>query len=341
MRNGKVFKLLLFIFSLFSFANLGVYAVPPLSLVEGKDIEVVVTQEEREASIIGVSEIKTFGGSSSAKCRLKSNNEVKFFKSAESFDRSYKNNIATLQLYSLFGNGDLIAKSEFCDVTCKDGDIVHGILMDHALGQDYMSFIADVDQLFDKFQNPIPIKVDKHVQQKYYNLIWLDLLALQEDRQLSNMFFEYTIAGNNIYFTNIQGIDNDNAFYIYNSEKRFNKLFYQTPDGLVTEQTPILPVFKYIDADLYKKFMTISEEEIASSISSLLSLQQVEETLDRFRILKKYLLTNKDLKIITKEAWNEETLEALSRSHGNKRYLGGLLSYSNMKEQSQLQCNPN
>lgn len=339
MKNRNISKLLLFIFNLFNLVKIGTYAIPPLTLVEGTDIEAIVTEEERENYDIGVSEIKTFGGSKPAKCRLKSNNEVKFFKSAESFDRSYKNNIATLQLYSLFGNGDLIAKSEFCDVTCKDGDIVHGILMDHALGQDYMSFIADVDQLFDKFQNPIPIKVDKHVQQKYYNLIWLDLLALQEDRQLSNMFFEYTIAGNNIYFTNIQGIDNDNAFDIYNSEKRFNKLFYKSQDGLVTKQTPFLLAFKYIDADLYKKFMTISEEEIASSISSLLSLQQVEETLDRFRILKKYLLTNKDLKIITKEAWNEETLEALKDSHGNKRYLGGLLSNWNMKEHSQIQCN--
>lgn len=198
-----------------------------------------------------------------------------------------------------------------------------------------------MEQLFDKSQNPVPIKVDKHVQQKYYNLIWLDLLALQEDRQFDNMFFEYTIAGNNIYFTNIQGIDNDNAFYICDSEKRFNKLFYKSQDGLVTEQTPPLPVFKYIDADLYEKFMTIREEEIAGSISSILTPAQVEETIDRFRRLKNYLLTNKDIKIITEEGWNEETLEALSRSHGNKRYLGGLLFNWDMKDHSQLQCNEN
>ncbi len=341
MKNRNISKLLLFIFSLFSLANIGTYAIPPLTLVEGTDIEAIVTEEERENYDIGVSEIKSFGNSGAAKCRVKSNNEVKFFKSAEHFDRSYKNNIVTLQLYSLFGNGDLIARSEFCDITCKDGDIVHGILMDHALGQDYLDLIYAVKKLYKKAKRPIPIKVDKHVQQKYYNLIWLDLLALQYDRQLINMFFEYIIAGNNIYFTNIQGIDNDNAFYLYDSKKRFNELFYGLQDGLVTEQTPFLPVFKYIDADLYKKFMTISEEEIASSTSSILTPAQVEETIDRFRMLKNYLLTNKDIKIITEEGWNEETLEALSRSHVDKRYLEGLLSYSNMRKKSQLQCNPN
>lgn len=341
MKNRNISKLLLFIFSLFSLVKIGTYAIPPLTLVEGTDIEAIVTEEERENYDIGVSEIKCFSSFEAVKCRLKSNNEVKFFKSAESFDRSYKNNIVTLQLYSLFGNGDLIARSEFCDITCKDGNIVHGILMDLALGRDYMSFISDVEQLYKEAKRHVLIKVDKHVQQKYYNLIWLDLLALQEDRQLSNMFFEYTIAGNNIYFTNIQGIDNDNAFYLYDSKKRFNKLFYGLLDGLATERTSPLLVFKYIDADLYEKFMTIREEEIADSISEILTPAQVEETIDRFRMLKNYLLTNKDIKIITEEGWNEETLEALKASHGNKRYLGGLLSYSNVREQSQLQCNPN
>lgn len=77
--------------------------------------------------------------------------------------------------------------------------------------------------------------------------------------------------------------------------------------------------------------MTISEKN-ADSISSILNTTQVEETIARFRILKSYLLTNKDIKIIIPEAWNEETLEALKRSRGNKRYFGGLLLYGIMDQ---------
>ena len=78
--------------------------------------------------------------------------------------------------------------------------------------------------------------------------------------------------------------------------------------------------------------MTIREEEIADSISDILNTTQVEETITRFRTLKGYLLANKDIKIITPEAWDEETLEALKRSHGNKRYFGGLLLYDIMDQ---------
>lgn len=192
----------------------------------------------------------------------------------------------------MFGNGDLIAKSEFCDILCKDGEVVHGILMDHALGKDYIDLISAVRELHVISQKTVPVEVAKRVQQKYYNLIWLDLLALQNDRQLCNMFFEYTITGDSIHLIDIQGIDNDNTFGSFDSTNKFNQLFY----GFSTERTTPLPVFEYIDADLYKSFMTVREEEIADSINDILNTTQVEETIARFRTLKGYLLANKDIK---------------------------------------------
>ena len=326
MKNRNIFKLVLFILSIFSFTEIDVYAIPPISLIEGKNVEAIVTEDECERDDIGIPEIKCFSSSEAIPCKV--NGEIKFFKAYEEVGKSYKNNVATLQLYSLFGNGDLIAKSEFCDILCKDGEMVHGILMDHALGKDYIDLISAVRELHDRSQKTVPVEVAKRVQQKYYNLIWLDLLALQNDRQLCNMFFEYTITGKNIHLIDIQGIDNDNAFSSFDSKNNFNKLFY----GSSIEQTAPLPVFEYIDADLYKRFMTISEKEIADSISGILNIAQVEETIARFRTLQGYLLANKDIKIITPKAWNEETLEVLKRSHDNKRYFGGLLLYDIMDQ---------
>lgn len=112
------------------------------------------------------------------------------------------------------------------------------------------------------------------------------------------MFFEYTITGDSIHLIDIQGIDNDNTFGSFDSTNKFNQLFY----GFSTERTTPLPVFEYIDADLYKSFMTVREEEIADSINDILNTTQVEETIARFRTLKGYLLVNKDIKIITPEA---------------------------------------
>lgn len=48
MKNRNIFKLVLFILSIFSFTDTCVYAIPPISLIEGKNVEAIVTEDKRE-----------------------------------------------------------------------------------------------------------------------------------------------------------------------------------------------------------------------------------------------------------------------------------------------------
>ena len=53
---------------------------------------------------------------------------MKYFKGTdkddERFMKKMKSNVATSNLYELFGNSDLVVKSLFCEIKCTNGKIL-------------------------------------------------------------------------------------------------------------------------------------------------------------------------------------------------------------------------
>lgn len=54
MKNRNILKLVLFILSIFSFTEIDVYAIPPISLIEGKNVEAIITEDKREKYNVGI-----------------------------------------------------------------------------------------------------------------------------------------------------------------------------------------------------------------------------------------------------------------------------------------------
>lgn len=160
-------------------------------------------------------------------------------------------------------------------------------------------------------------------QRKLNNLMWLDLLSLQLDRQdykTINAFFGINVEDGCAKIIGIQGIDNDQSFGIlgdncFSNKEELENFFNRSAMGYekTSGKCEWLPMFKYIDSSLFDKFLSIKDEEIEICLNGILEEEQIDDTKSRLRKIKEHIVS-KNIRKLDEDAWNEETLCALKDS---------------------------
>lgn len=206
-------------------------------------------------------------------------------------------NVASTRLAELLGQNDLLAKSEKVCLNNR-GVKTEGVVMARANGIDFNSEKqADINRFgkTDDFTDP-------NFQRQVSNLEIIDYLAGQTDRNVGNMFYQFSDeAGGKPRPTGIQGIDNDAAF------------------GSTMAPCPgTVPISKInmIDVQLAENLRQIDKAALEYTFGDILNANEINRLDQRFQDVKGQL---SKARIMQPFDWNAQTSAEMIERGG---YLG-------------------
>lgn len=212
------------------------------------------------------------------------------------------NNIATLRLAKLLGLENLIVNTEYVNLV-KQGEIVKtGILMDYARGISVWDF------------KKIPNRcISPKFQRAMSNLMILDSICAQRDREIPNYFVDVHENGNEVI--DINAFDNDMSFNEFVDLKKSN---YDICAIITQDDKISLP---HMDRMLAEKILNIEENQLENILSDMLEDWKIEATKYRFNqikiAIKNTIDSNRNF-LIEIQDWNFNTIS--KEINGNYGY---------------------
>lgn len=206
-------------------------------------------------------------------------------------------NIATSRLAELLGQENLIANSQRLCIHTADGDL-HGVVMDQAIGKDIRS-----SDPIDKMElSQIADFSDPEFQRQVANLEIMDILSGQVDRNMGNMFYQFSDAiDGKRRLTGIQGIDNDAAFGLNDISR-------------ASREMVALNEVTMIDAGLNENLMKLNRNVLDYTFGDILRPEEIEAMDNRLVQIKDHVL-NDGVKIMQPDEWSKETAQQLDSRH--------------------------
>ena len=213
-------------------------------------------------------------------------------------DRIDSRNSAMYSVASLFGQNDLLAKSESMNVKFPSGRVVKGTFMDFADGVDLKHPSADDPYL--KAQGEEIITSGKGLK-SVADLGVLDYICGNTDRHTRNMIYRFDDNGN---FTGVVGIDNDMSFG-------------KTQDGLRVNGGDAADL-QVISSGMANAIKATSPDVLRFTLSGYgLSEQDVDCAVERMMTVKKMLDNNTEkgpkIRIVQDNEWDDIKLEDLEK----------------------------
>lgn len=211
------------------------------------------------------------------------------------------NNIATLRVAKLLGLENLIVNTEYVNLI-KDGEIIKtGILMDHARGVSVWDFKKNPDRC-----------ISPKFQMAMSNLMILDSICAQRDREIPNYFVDLSENGNEVIGVN--AFDNDMSFNEFVDLKKSN---YDICAMITRDDKISLP---HMDRTLAEKILNIEENQLEDVLSDVLEDWKIKATKYRFSQIKTAIKNTTDSNknfLIEIQDWDSNTLsEEINGNYG-------------------------
>lgn len=211
------------------------------------------------------------------------------------------NNIATLRIAKFFGLESLIVNTEYVNLI-SNGEIVKtGILMDYARGISVWDFKKIQDR-----------RISPRFQMAMSNLMILDSICAQRDREIPNYFVDVSEVGNDVI--GINAFDNDMSFNEFVDLKKSN---YDIC-AIITQDNKIsLP---HMDKDLAEKILNTDASQLRCILSDILEDWKIEATECRFNQIKEAIENTIDSNenfLLELQDWNSNTIfEEMNGNYG-------------------------
>ena len=212
------------------------------------------------------------------------------------------NNIATLRIAKLLDLENLIVNTEYVNLV-KDGEIVKaGILIDHARGVSVWDFKKIPDRC-----------ISPKFQMAMSNLMILDSICAQRDREIPNYFVDLSENGNEVIGVN--AFDNDMSFNEFVDLKKSNYVIC----AMITRDDKInLP---HMDKTLAEKVLNIEENQLEDALSDILEDWKIKATQYRFSQIKaaiKNTIDSNENFLVEVQNWDSNTLsEEINGNYGD------------------------
>lgn len=196
-----------------------------------------------------------------------------------------------MRIAELLNLSDLVVKTEYVKITHPEKIAKTGILMDCAKGVPFKKFKA--------LENK---KVAPLFQLNASNLMILDAICAQRDREVGNYFT--VLESNNAI--GINAFDNDMSFNGFVNLKESN---YVLPAIISLDDKMTLP---NMDKELAEKILNLNYKDIHLCLQDLLPDIFIDAVINRLHqiqgAVKKTIKENKDFLIESTE-WSEKTME--------------------------------
>ncbi|MDR2074570.1 MAG: hypothetical protein LBP36_04375 [Oscillospiraceae bacterium] len=208
------------------------------------------------------------------------------------------NNLATIRIAELLNLSDLVVKTEYVKITYPEIPDKFGILMDCAKGIP-----------FEKFKSLKNKSVSPLFQLKASNLMILDAICAQRDREVGNYFTVISEDTNSA--VSINAFDNDMAFHNIMLGKFVNlkEKYYVLPPIISADDKMTLP---HMDKELAEKILSLNDKTIYLCLQNLLPDISIDAVINRLHqiqnAIRKTIKYNENF-LIEPMQWNEKTME--------------------------------